>query len=152
MHMRTAGSNAQRIILTRYTVMVILLNLLLLLPIATYLLAKRTGSKHVFRVTGIAFGLVVAPLSLGLYSWYSFSSWGVVPGLLGLGMSLVHESLGFQLAVSAGVVNGVEVSSNVFQHIIVELFNAVAWAIVYGMLGHGLDYLRAKKSSQTRSA
>lgn len=129
---------------------ILLLNILLVVPIATYVIARRKKARNLYGVSGLAFGIVVAPLSLGFYSLFFVSPWGLIPGLLGLGMSVVHEAPGFHLAISLGLVRGEQVASSIFQHVVVEVINAGIWASAYGFLGLAIDRLVAWRRGVTR--
>lgn len=118
------------------------LSALIIFPLIVYRVSRRYIPRHKFLVLGIAFGVIVAPFSLGLYSWFHFSPLGVIPGIVGLVMVLVHEPPGFQLATHLGMIHGVEVSSDIMQHVIVEACNSVIWSFVYGLLGAAIDYFR----------
>jgi len=76
------------------------------------------------------FGLIALPLAL--------------LGMVGLELSLIHETPGFLLATalglrSGGVVHGIE-------FVYIESLNAIIWAIVYGSIGYVLDKLRTRGS------
>lgn len=123
---------------------ILLLTFLILVPIVAYRLARSRLPRHVFCITGVAFGVIVAPWSLGLYSWFFLSPIGFIPGMLGLMLVSVHETPGFQIAIGLGLVQGVEVASDLKQHAVVEVVNAVFWALCYGLVGYVVDYVRNK--------
>ncbi len=122
-----------------------LLAFLILVPIAGYWLARHRFPKHVFRIVGVAFGAVVSPWALGLYSFYYLSAWGVVPGFLGLALMFVHGAPGFQLAVHLGLISS-GVVSEFRSQLIIELLNGVIWAVIYGLVGFAIDRVRLKRS------
>jgi len=94
--------------------------------------------QRTWLVTGAAFGLVVSPLSLGLYSTFFASPIGLPSGMLGLVSSLFHGAPGYEAAVWLGLVSSREVVSGVGL-VYIELLNGVFWAIVYGLLGFVVD-------------
>jgi len=123
-----------------------LLALLILIPAVSYLVARRRFSKYAYCITGTAFGAIVSPWALGLYSFYYLSPWGVLLGFLGLALTLTHGVPGFKLAIHLeliprGVVSGAA------SHLIIESINAVVWALIYGLIGLGIDTLRRRGGS-----
>jgi len=123
----------------------LLLNLLIIVPVMAYRIARRRVPGHVYSITGASLGAVIAPFSFGLYSWYFISVIGVVPGMLGLILVMVHEVPGFQLAVGLGYVPAGKVVSGFAQHTIVEVLNGVIWLVFYGFLGYLIDRYRARR-------
>jgi hypothetical protein len=123
----------------------VLLNGLIVLPVVSYLVVRHICPRRVFLFTGAIFGAIVSPWSLGLYSWFHVSSFGLIPGFFGLMMTLVHKPPGFQLAVRFGIVRGIEVSSDPIQYALVEVINGIIWAFCYGVFGCMVDYFRNKK-------
>jgi len=124
-----------------------LLVFLILIPVFAYWYVRRRSSGYVFSVTGAAFGVVVSPFALGLYSLYHLSPWGVVPGFVGMALMFVHGVPGFQLAVSQGLIPS-EVVSNLRSHLIIESINAFVWAFAYGLIGFAVDKLRLRPTEQ----
>lgn len=122
-----------------------LLVLLILVPIAGYWLARRHFPKHVFRVVGVAFGAIVSPWALGLYSLYYWSPWGVVPGFLGLALTLVHGVPGFKLAIWFGLIPS-GVVSEIQSQLVIELLNGLIWGVIYGLVGFAVDKIRLRRS------
>jgi hypothetical protein len=121
--------------------MPLLLLLLAVVPVVAWRFSRRRAPAHVWAITGVAFGLVISPLSLGLYSTYFI---GVLPtGLLGLLSTLFHGSPGYDAAVWLGLVPSHEVVSGV-GHVYVEVLSGAFWAVVYGLLGATIDWLRLR--------
>jgi hypothetical protein len=123
-----------------------LLSLLIIVPIAVYWLARRRFPVHVFRVAGIAFGTIVSPWSLGLYSLYYLSPWGVVPGFVGLALTFVHGVPGFEVAAYLGLIPP-GVVSEFRSQLVIELLNGLIWALIYGFVGSVIDKVRLKRSA-----
>lgn len=119
--------------------MILLLTVLIFLPIITFWLGSRKAPEYKYMFTGIAFGAIVAPLSIGLYAWFHLSIFGIIPGGIGFVLSLIHEPPGYQAAVALGLVQKGEVVSSLSQHISVEALNGVFWSVIYGLLGYLLD-------------
>jgi hypothetical protein len=64
-----------------------------------------------WRNTGVAFGLVAAPASLGLYGLYFIGPIAALLGMLGLVLTLFHGSPGYNLAVALGLMPSHTVTS-----------------------------------------
>jgi hypothetical protein len=99
--------------------------------------------------TGVGLGLVVSPVSFGLYATYFLGPSSIlgavslVTGMIGLASAMFHGPPGFYIArslglVPAGVVEGVS-------HVYVEMANALVWAVVYGVLGWVIDRVRRSR-------
>jgi hypothetical protein len=113
------------------------LSLLLLLPFVVYRLAKRAHSSRTWALTGLSFGLIVSPASLGFYLLYGVHPLGFLPGMLGLLSSFVHMSPGFEIATALGLRDAgtvVDVFSQ--EGVMIEAINGLFWGVVYGTLAH----------------
>ena len=120
--------------------MIVLLVLLVLVPIAARLCARRFMPQFSATATGVGLGLVVSPVSLGLYATYFLGPLGVATGMSGLVSVMFHGAPGFHITrslglIPPGVVEGVS-------HLYVEIANALVWAVVYGALGWVIDRVR----------
>lgn len=120
-------------------------NLLIIVPIAAYKFARRRAPQHVYSITGASLGAVIAPISFGLYSWYFVSAIGVVPGMIGLILVMIHEVPGFHLAVNLGLIPVGKVVTGFAQHAIVEALSGVVWLTCYGVIGYAIDRFRARR-------
>lgn len=125
--------------------MLALLILLIILPVATYLWARKNKPEKKFFITLLAFGLIITPLSMGLYSTYFLGPAGIVTGMIGLISSMFHTVPGYQLSLSLGFIPRGEVVRGSSQ-IIVIIFNGVFWASVYGAIGYGVDKFRNREN------
>ena len=123
----------------------LLLNLLIIVPIVAYKVSKRWAPQRMFSITGASFGAVIAPFSTGLYSWYFLSVIGVVPGMIGLILVMVHEVPGFQIALVLGLIPRGQVVTGLMQHTIVDLLNGIIWCAIYGLVGHVIDRIRYRE-------
>jgi hypothetical protein len=127
--------------------MIVLLAALVVVPIAAWFYARRFAPRFPATITAVAFGLVVSPVSMGLYATYYLGPYflgplGIVTGMIGLASSMFHGPPGFHIArsldlVPPGVIEG-------FGHFYVEVANGLIWAAVYGALGWLID--RARRS------
>lgn len=130
--------------------MIFLLLLLWLLPIIVAVISRRYARSHLWRNTGIAFGLVVSPATLGLYSLYFLGPIAAILGLIGLPLHLLHGAPGYELAVRFGFVPSHTVVEG-FMHAPIESLNAVIWATVYGLVGWGIDAFRSSRHHDKHS-
>jgi len=114
---------------------------LIVVPILAYALARWSATVHTASIVGVAFGAIVSPWATGLYSLYFASPWGIVPGMLGLVLELIHGAPGFKLAVHLGLIPR-GVVSGLRSAIIIEAINGLLWASIYGLVGMAIDRLR----------
>lgn len=121
----------------------ITLNLLWLIPALTWLATRNTTNKWKSILRGASFGLVVAPASTGLYSLYYVGPIAAIFGMLGLVLAMVHESVGYNIAVFIDVVPSHSVVTDA-QKIPIEIINSLFWATIYGLLGLLIWYLKNK--------
>ena len=124
--------------------MILLLLLLWLVPISVAVVSRRRASVHFWRNTGIAFGLVVAPATLGLYGLYFLGPIAALLGIVGLPLALLHGAPGYDLAVSLGLVPSHTVVEGMM-YLPIEAINSAVWSIVYGAVGWGVDAFRKAK-------
>ena len=117
--------------------MLALLTLLLLVPVAVRYWSKLHRPAVSWMLTGAALGVVISPVSMGLYSTYFLGPWFIVTGLPGLLLMIFHGSPGFYFCQWTGLLKPGVVSGS--GHILVEVANGVIWAAVYGGLGAALD-------------
>jgi hypothetical protein len=121
------------------------LSILLLLPFVIYRIVKRVQPSQTWTATGLSFGLIVAPASLGLYALYFVSYLGFVPGMVGLVSSLFHGDPGFEVVTALGLRDpGAVVSGQ--EAVIIDVINGLFWGIAYGALGHLIDRRRESRA------
>ncbi len=118
-----------------------------LVPVAAFWWAGRHAPSRLWRTTGFALGLVIAPASSGLYGLYFLGPLAALLGLVGLPLATFHGGPGFDLATALGlreprtVVHGV-------QHVYIALLNAGVWSLVYGGLGWAVDRVAALRRNR----
>ena len=122
----------------------IILNLLWLVPIATWFITKNHTIPKRSMIRGISFGLVVSPASLGLYTLYYVGPIAAILGMLGLVLSLFHGSVGYQIAIALNLIPSHTVVKG-SAHIPIEIINALFWAVIYGLIGFSYGYYKNKK-------
>lgn len=119
--------------------------LLVFVPIVAYFVARRHWPAHLYAIVGAALGAVVSPLALGLYSFYFLSPWGLIPGFLGLVLTLIHGVPGFKVAAYTGLTN-TDVISGWASSVIIELINGLCWGLFYATVGLAVDRSRRRRS------
>lgn len=115
-----------------------------LIPLAAALVSQRLAPSHLWRNTGFAFGLVVAPASLGLYGLYYVGPLAAVLGMLGLVFSLLHGPPGYNLAIALGLIPSHTVVTG-SAHVPVEILNALVWSVAYAFVGGLVDSWRTRR-------
>lgn len=120
-------------------------SLFLLIPIAVFIVGSKRWPNFRTCYAGAAFGAVVSPSALGLYSLYFISPWGIAPGMLGLILTLIHGAPGFELAITFGLIPR-GVVSGLWSHVIIESLNGVVWGLGYGLLGLAIDRFLSRRS------
>ena len=130
--------------------MPLLLLLLICLPILANRVARRLANDHMWLFTGLTFGAVISPLSIGLYSiGFAIPVVGAVVGIPGLLSTMVHETPGFDVATYFGLRDPGEIVSGV-TGLEIELINGVVWGLFYALVGLVFDiWRRAKRTPRT---
>ena len=123
--------------------MIVLPVALVLVPIVAWLCARRFMPRFSATATGVGLGLVISPVSFGLYATYFLGPFGIVTGMIGLVSLLFHGAPGFHITrflglVPPGVVEGIS-------HLYIETANAIVWGVVYGVLGLVIDHVRRSR-------
>ena len=118
---------------------------LAIIPLSSLHLTKHFQVKHRWLINGIAFGLVIAPVSFGLLQMTYIPVIGKLLGLIGLVANLTHGSVGFMCLLGSGVL---ELNSAItaYQLVIINLVNAVLFAHCYGLIGYSIDKKLATES------
>ena len=115
--------------------------LLVSLPIGAYIWAKKNKPEKKFSITLLVFGLIIAPLSLGLYSTYFLGPYGIVTGMIGLISSMFHGTPGYHISLNLGLIPfGVTVKGT--SQLLVGIVNGAFWGLLYGAIGYGIDRFR----------
>ena len=123
-------------------IFLMLFTFLIIVPFIAYRMARKRSPRHIFTITGVSTGIVIAPCAFGLYSWF-FVSWiGLIPGYLGLILVAIHEPPGFHLAMQMGLVPAGSVVTSIGQRLVIESLNAIVWGVVYGIVGYLIDRAR----------
>ena len=125
-----------------------LLILLALIPVCGFYLAKTYKPRQNWQWVGVAFGLVVAPVSLGLIKYAFIPVVGKLFGLVGVVLNLIHGPLGYFLMVSLGF-EGSGLTLSASELTVINLINAVIWSFIYGIVGHHVDVKLAEEVTAT---
>jgi hypothetical protein len=112
-----------------------LLALLILFPVFVYVAARHRCRDYVGRLVGAAFGAIVSP-------------WGLVPGMFGLVLMLVHGAPGFKLAVAFGMIPRGVVSGATSQ-LVIESINGFVWTAIYGVIEFAIDKIKNRRNRGT---
>ena len=121
---------------------------LLLFPVAVLFFVRKRFPQYLFLLCGLAFGAVASPASMGLYSLY-FA--GPIPGvfgmLVGLPLSMFHGVPGYEIALWTGLIPPRTVVDDT-QRIYLWFIDGIFWALVYGLVGWGIDTFRSHRYAQ----
>ena len=93
---------------------------------------------------GIAFGLVIAPVSFGLIQMTYIPFIGKLLGLVGVIANLTHGAIGYICLLGSGVL---ETSTLITatQLVMINVVNGVLFAGIYGLIGYAIDRKLAKE-------
>jgi len=117
----------------------LLLMLLLTIPYLVYRWARMNQPTKTGVLTGATFGLVVSPVSFGLYLLgFLVPLIGMLPALIGGTLTIFHGTPGYELSILVGFQKpGVVVHGTGL--VWVEVFNSLFWSVIYGVIGFVLD-------------
>lgn len=112
--------------------------LLLVIPFSAYYLAKKYHPEKLWRITGISFGMVVAPVSLCLLKYAYVPIVGKLLGFVGLLFNLIHGAPGYFMVVGMGFQEpGMALSFS--ELTLINLVNGILWSVHYGLVGYNFD-------------
>ncbi len=112
--------------------------LLAIIPLSTYFLSKMYKPKHKWLFTGIAFGMVVAPVSLSLLKFAFVPVIGKLLGFIGLIFNLIHGSIGYFMVTGLGF-EGAGSMLTASEVATINVVNGVIWSLHYGIVGYNID-------------
>lgn len=115
-----------------------LLVLLTIVPVSFFHLFKVFSPKRRWMYTGVALGLVIAPISYGLIKFTFVPVVGALLGFVGLFFNMIHGSVGYFCLISVGMVEPSAVLS-VSELVMINLLNAAIWSFYYGIIGFNID-------------
>jgi len=121
--------------------------LLAIVPIACFNLTAILNPRLKWRLTGLAFGLVIAPVSLCLLQYVYVPVLGKLFGLAGLILNLIHGSVGYFVALGMGLQQPGELLAG-SEMAMINVINGVIWATYYGILGYHFDVKQAAGATE----
>ena len=99
-------------------------------------------------LNGIALGMVIAPVSFGLIQMTYIPFIGKLLGLVGVIVNLTHGSIGYISLLWSGMIEPNTVITAT-ELAMVNIFNGVLFAYLYGLIGYTLDRKLAKEQEST---
>lgn len=121
---------------------------LAIVPITAFQLSKMFAPGRLWLLTGLAAGLVVAPVSQGLVEYTLIPLIGGMLGLVGALFNFIHGSVGYLLMASWGIFGPNEVLDG-FQITMMNLVNGAIWTTYYGVVGYRMD-LKLSRSAEKK--
>jgi hypothetical protein len=116
---------------------------LAILPLSCFYLTKNRRIKKRFMWNGIAFGMVVAPVSFGLIQMTYIPLVGKLLGLVGVLVNLTHGSIGYIGLLWSGTIEpNTEIAAA--ELLMINIFNGVLFAYIYGLIGYAVDRKMAR--------
>lgn len=111
---------------------------LALLPLASFHVCKSMAKSHIYTITGLALGVVIAPVSQGLVEFTLIPVVGAYIGFVGMIFNMIHGAVGFFFLGALGVFEPDTVLTG-SQMILMNMVNAVIWTSYYGFVGRKMD-------------
>ena len=87
---------------------------------------------------GIAIGMVIAPVSFALIQMTYIPFLGKLLGLVGVVVNLTHGSIGYISLLWSGAIEPNK-AITAFELVMINLFNGVLFAYIYGLIGYAVD-------------
>lgn len=116
---------------------------LAIVPLSCMYLTKNMQIKNRFMLNGIALGMVIAPVSFGLIQMSYIPFIGKLLGLVGVIVNLTHGSVGYISLLWSGAIEP-NTAITATELAMVNIFNGVLFAYIYGLIGYALDRKLAK--------
>lgn len=111
---------------------------LAIIPISCFYLSKMYAPRRLWLVTGLAAGMVIAPVSQGLVDYAMIPIVGGVLGLVGAAFNMMHGSVGYFFLGAIGTFEPGMVLT-ISQLALMNMINAVIWTSYYGVVGYRMD-------------
>ncbi len=117
---------------------------LAIVPLSCIYLTKDLYIKNRFMWYGISFGMVIAPVSFGLIQMTYIPFIGKLLGLIGVIANLTHGSVGYVCLLGSGIL-AKNTAITALDLIMINVFNGVLFAYIYGLIGYAIDRKLAKE-------
>jgi len=113
-------------------------------PIITWFATRNVPQIVKSTIRGISFGLVVSPASMGLYTLYFVGPIAAIFGMLGLVLTMLHQPVGYNLAITFNLIpSHTVITGN--ERLPIVIINTIFWAVTYGVLGLIWGYFKNKR-------
>ena len=112
----------------------IYLNFLWLVPLVVWVATRKISQRLRYTLVGVSFGLIVSYASVGLYALHFVWPVSEAFGQFCFYLSFLHDLAGIRVAIILQLISAHSPLSD-DQRLLVEVVNAVSWAIAYGALG-----------------
>ena len=114
--------------------------LLVVIPYVVYRWSRTNWPTRTGILTGATLGLVVSPVSLGLYFLgFLLPLIGMLPALIGGTLAMFHGAPGYELSILLGFQEPGVVVHGLYALWIQEVLNGVFWSAIYAGVGFFLD-------------
>ena len=80
---------------------------------------------------------------MGLYTLYFVGPIAAISGMVGLVLTMLHESVGYNLAITFNLIPSHTVITG-YERLPVVIINSFFWAFIYGFLGLTWGYFKNK--------
>jgi len=117
---------------------------LAIVPFSCFYLTKNLQTKNRFMWNGIAFGMVIAPVSFAFVQMTYIPFIGKLLGLVGVIANLTHGSIGYISLLWSGTIEPNTVITAT-ELVMINIFNGVLFAYIYGLIGYAVDRKLAKE-------
>jgi len=111
---------------------------LAIVPLSCFYLTRKMQTKNRFMWNGIAFGMVIAPVSFGLIKMAYIPYLGKLLGLVGVLANLTHGAIGYICLLGSGILETTTVITAI-QLVMINIVNGVLFAYIYGLIGYAID-------------
>ena len=99
---------------------------------------------------GIAFGMVIAPVSFGLIQMTYIPFIGKLLGLVGIMANLTHGSIGYVCLLGTGLLE-MNTAITATHLVMINVVNGVLFAYIYGLIGYAVDRKLATEKERISS-
>jgi hypothetical protein len=123
---------------------------LAIVPLSCIYLTRNIQVKHRFMWVGVAVGMVIAPVSFALIQMTYIPLIGKLLGLVGVLVNLTHGSIGYMSLLWSGTLEP-NTAITAFELVMINVFNGVLFAYIYGLIGYAVDRKLAKDAAHLPS-